>query len=127
MSDLENRCYGTTHAFSWQKTLQAPPHQRPTNHSNTLTADRIHLHLFLFCTGISQPGLLCKERFRLMSFLNGEMITVEENQGPILHALGGLHHAYIVRFCSVILCPPPCACPQSSLYTTFHIVFCHRG
>lgn len=52
-------------------------------------------------------------------------MEMEENQGPILQSLGGLHHAHIVYFCSVVLCPPPSACPQSSLYTALHRIICH--
>lgn len=52
-------------------------------------------------------------------------MVVEEKQGPILQSLRGLHHAHIVRFCSVVLCPPPCACPQSGLYTALHGILRH--
>lgn len=52
-------------------------------------------------------------------------MEVEEKQGPVLQSLRGLHHAYIVRFCGVVLCPPSCACPQTGLYTALHGILCH--
>lgn len=50
---------------------------------------------------------------------------MEEKQRLTPRSLGGLHHAYIVCFCGFLLCPSPCACPQSLLQTALHWVVCH--
>lgn len=53
------------------------------------------------------------------------MMVILEKQGAGLNPLRRLHHAHVFRFCSVLLCPPPCACPKSSFYTALHRKLCH--
>lgn len=53
------------------------------------------------------------------------MMVILEKQGAGLNPLRRLHHAHVFRFCSVVLCPPPCACPKSSFYTALNRKLCH--
>lgn len=62
---------------------------------------------------------------QLRLFLNGSLGELSEDRRLVPHFLRCLHHAHVVRLCSVLLCPPACAGDKSSLYTTLQWILCH--
>lgn len=132
------------HAFSWQTTLQEA-RLLEAKLSDMLTATQRNLcrqqnltfcslstgncgkndWMFVYSCSVMaffQPRLLNKY---LRLFLNGEMGVTLEEQRPVLNSLRRLHHAHVFRVCSIVLCPPPCTCPQPSFHTTLHRKLCH--
>lgn len=81
---------------------------------------------FLIPAVLFQPALLCEGGLKTyVAPERGDDGDGRKAEGPILRSLGGLHHAHIVCFCCVVLCPPPCVCPQSGLYKTLHGILFH--